>query len=112
MIGDTPPRKFGRAGRSLWDAITTEYQVDDAGGRALLEQCCLANDRLEALAARVDEDGETIRTRTGITKVHPGLPEELALRSLICKTLERLGVNLEVIKPVGRPPRGFGWTGE
>ncbi len=110
--GDTPPRKFGRAGLSLWNAITCGYQVDDAGGIELLAQACLASDRLEALAARIDEDGEIIRTRTGVVKAHPCLKEELALRAFICKTLERLGLNLEVIKPVGRPARGFGWTGE
>jgi hypothetical protein len=111
-IADAPPRKFAHAGLSLWNSITGAYQVYDAGGIELLVQACSASDRLEALAARINEDGEIIRTRTGLTKVHPGLREELALRRFICKTLERLGVNLEVIKPPGRPGGGIGWRGD
>ncbi len=108
--GDAPPRKFGQAGLSLWNAITSGYQVDDGGGIEFLAQACMASDRLEALAARIDEDGEIIRTRTGVIKAHP--KEELALRAFICKTLERLGLNLEVVKPVGRPAGAFGWRGD
>jgi hypothetical protein len=110
--GDAPPRKFGRAGLCLWNSITGAYEVDDAGGIELLSQACLASDRLEALGARIDEDGEIIRTRTGVIKAHPCLKEELALRAFICKTLERLGLNLEVVKPIGRPARGFWWAGD
>ena len=43
-----------------------------------------------------------IATERG-AKTHPALREELSLRRFICRTLERLGLNLEAVKPIGRP---------
>jgi hypothetical protein len=102
--GLAPPRKLGSAGMALWDAVNSEYQIDDAGGRELLMQACLACDRLEALAAQIDSDGEVVRTRTGV-RAHPGLKDEVALRSFVVRTISRLGLNFEAVRPsAGRPP--------
>jgi hypothetical protein len=65
-------------------------------------QACVALDRAEALAACIADDGETIKTRTGL-RVHPAVREELAVRAFICRTLERLGITNEAIKSPGRP---------
>jgi hypothetical protein len=97
-------------GRSwaLWNAIQSEFHISDVGGIELLTQCCAAKDRVDALAEQIDADGEIIRTKTG-PKAHPLLREELSTRSFICRTLQRLGITDEPIKPMGRPPRG--WKG-
>ena len=50
-----------------------------------------------------------IHTRGGI-KMHPGVKDELACRGFVCKTLHRLGLNVETIKPNGRPAVGIGWV--
>jgi hypothetical protein len=102
-----PSRKLGEAGQGLWDAVQNEFRIEDCGGVELLMQACLAADRAEALAARIDKDGETIHTTTGL-KAHPCLKDELAARSFICRTLQRLGITDEAIRPIGRPPRSFG----
>jgi hypothetical protein len=54
-------------------------------------------------------DGEVIHTRNG-PEAHPALRDELQGRAFIVRTLERLGLNVETIKPVSRPsaPR---WSG-
>ena len=65
-------------------------------------QACAAVDRVEALAERINADGEVILVR-GLPKPHPALREELSARSFVVRTLERLGLNLEAIKPIGRP---------
>jgi hypothetical protein len=106
----SPPRKLGERGLSLWNAVQNEYRIDDAGGIELLAQACAAADRVEALAERINTDGEVVHTRAG-PKAHPALRDELAGRAFICRTLERLGLNLETIKPIGRPARGGGWRG-
>ena len=110
FTGITPPRKLGKFGMSLWQAIQSEYRVDDRGGIEILMQLCAAADRAEALAACVERDGETIRTKTGL-RAHPCIREELACRSFICRALERLGLNVEAIKSPGRPGGFAGWTG-
>ena len=100
-----PPRKLGQHGMALWKAVTSEYQVEDAGGIELLFQACQAADRAEALAEQISRDGEIIHTRGGIPRSHPGLKNEIALRSFIVRTVERLGLNFEAVRAsVGRPP--------
>lgn len=93
----------------MWNAIDREYDIVDRGGIEILAQVCAANDRVEALAAQINDDGETVRSRTGVLKGHPCLKDELALRAFICRGLERLGLNIESIKSVGRPA---GWSAD
>jgi len=108
--GSKPPRKLGKVGRSLWDTIQAEYQIADTGGAEMLMQICGASDRLDAIGARIAADGEVIKTRTGL-RAHPLLREETALRAYISRTIERLGLNVEAVKSVGRPASPLGWTG-
>jgi hypothetical protein len=107
-----PPATLAEPGASLWRSVMTQFDIDDCGGLALLEQAALAADRAERLRIQIDEDGEIIRGRTG-PREHPGLRAELAARAFICRTLQRLGVVLvEPTRPApGRPPKSFGWRG-
>jgi hypothetical protein len=108
--GSAPPRKLGVHGMWLWDATMAEYDIADVGGRELLVQACAALDRAEALREAIDRDGEVITTEKG-PKAHPALRDELASRAFVTRTLERLGLNVEAVKPPGRPPQPRGWTG-
>jgi hypothetical protein len=108
--GVSPPRKLGQHGLSLWNSVQTAYRIDDVGGIELLAQACAASDRVEALAERISADGEVVNTRAG-PKAHPALRDELAGRAFIVRTLERLGLNVETIKPVGRPSK-TGWSSD
>jgi hypothetical protein len=105
MHADDPPRPLDTAGRALWDAVQTEYQIGDAAGVETLMQICLMADRAEQLAAAVAKDG----LMTG-TRGNPLLKEELQVRSFIVRSLSRLGLDLEPARPVGRPP-GPQWKG-
>jgi hypothetical protein len=86
------------------ESIQSEYKIHDAAGRELLALACEAADRVGRLAEKIDADGEVIETKNG-PKVHPAVKEELAGRQFICRTLERLGLNLEAVKPIGRPTK-------
>ena len=110
--GTEPPRKLGEHGLSLWRAILNEYQIEDRAGIELLAQACAAEDRAEALAAAIAADGIVTRSKTGVLRSHPAVKDELACRAFICRTLERLGLNIEVIKPQGHPTRPTGWMPE
>ena len=101
-----PPRKLGPAGESLWSRIQSEYRIEDVGEIELLMQACLAADRVDELAAIIDQDGARVVTKTGL-RDHPCLKHELAARAFIVKTLQRLGVTNEPLKSIGRPPRGY-----
>lgn len=108
--GPQPPKRLGEYGRALWDRVQREYEIADAGGVELLAQLCAAEDRAAELAASVDADGVVVLTKSG-PREHPALKLELATRAFICRTIQRLGINLEVVKPAGRPSHGFGWKG-
>jgi hypothetical protein len=101
--GPNPPRPLGKYGRAAWDAVQREYAIEDIGGVEMLALVCSAIDRLEALRAEIDRDGEVLRVR-GALKSHPAIRDETALRAFVVRTLSRLGLNYEAVKPVGRPP--------
>jgi hypothetical protein len=108
----SPPRDLGQHGRKLWDEVQAAYGIADRGGIELLAQACAALDRAEALATAIASDGAIVYTRTGVPKSHSGCKDELACRAFVLRTLERLGLNVEALKPgPGRPPGHLGWTG-
>jgi hypothetical protein len=103
-----PLRSLGRHGQSLWDSVQSEYGVQDSGGLEMLQQACAALDLAENLRAEIVFDGPVIRTR-GTVRDHPALKHELANRAFVVRTLARLGLNFEAVKPVGRPTEPVGW---
>ena len=110
LVSTTPPdrvaspRDLGEHGLSLWRSVTSEYQLEDAGGVAMLALACQALDRAEACRAQIDEDGEMLRTKTGMRE-NPLLKSELANRAFVVRTLAKLGLDVEPVRPsAGRPP--------
>jgi hypothetical protein len=100
--GPQPPRSLGEHGLTLWQNVMSECEIEDVGGLEVLAQICGAKDRLEAMRTQIDADGETIIVK-GVPKPHPLLRDEIQIRAFICRGLARLGLNLEAVKPVGRP---------
>ena len=82
-----------------------EYQIADVGGLELLAEACAARDRVQSLREAINRDGETF-CRSGLVRAHPALRDELAGRAFVCRVLEKLGITVEPLKPVGRPPKG------
>jgi hypothetical protein len=96
---------LGPAGQQLWDGVLDEYTIQDRGS---LELLCLASealDRVERLRARIDVDGEVLRDAKGSPKANPSVRDELQGRAFVARCLEKLGLTLEPVKSVGRPPR-------
>jgi phage terminase small subunit len=101
-----PPPSLDEPGRNFWRRIMSEFVIDDTAGRALLEQACAGLDRAEKLAEVIRQDGEVVRTRTGV-RAHPAIREELSARSFVVRTIQRLGLTLEPLRASpGRPPGG------
>jgi hypothetical protein len=102
-----PSRPLGEAGTELWNAIQGEYFITDAGGVELLLQACALADRIAGLAAEIERSGLMIPAKEG-SRSNPLLKEEVAARSLLIRTLQKLGITEESIRPIGRPPHGTG----
>jgi hypothetical protein len=104
-----PPRPLGRHGTELWRSIMNEYEIADRGGTELLAEACVMLDRAEELAAAIGRDGVVIYGKSG-PREHPAVKGELGARSFVVRTLGRLGLDVEAIKSVGRPPPGNHWN--
>jgi hypothetical protein len=90
----------------------SEYAIEDSGGLEMLALACEALDRVADLRAEIERDGAVVRTR-GIVKDHPALKHVQSAEAFVVRTLSRMGLNFEPVKPVGRPggPRSPGWSG-
>ena len=109
--GIQPPRQLGQHGTAFWQRVQGEYAITDAGGIEILMQGCSALDRAEAMAAIVAREGAVIHTRSGTVKSHPAVREELAARTIVMRSIQRLGIDVAPIKSQGRPTKPLGWTG-
>jgi hypothetical protein len=98
-----PARPLGEHGQRLWNKIVAEFDIDDAPGVELLTAACQSLDRAEQCAECIDRDGPTVRGPTGI-RAHPCIREELSCRNFTVRALRQLGVTLEPLRAVGRPP--------
>jgi hypothetical protein len=99
-----PPGKLGAVGLSLWNDITGSYEFSDRASYETLFQACAAAERAARLRDLIDEAGEVQKTRAGF-RDHPALKHELACRAFVCRSLARLGLDLEPLRAAaGRPP--------
>jgi hypothetical protein len=113
VVGGSPepdpigmPTGLEAAGATLWRQCTTEYDISDCAGAAMLEAACRALDRAERCRKIIDADGEVTMTRAG-PREHCLLKCELASRAFTVRTLARLGLSFEPLRShSGRPP-GF-----
>jgi hypothetical protein len=106
--GPAPPVGLGSMGTSLWVDIVAAYEFSDRASYETLGQACMAADRAESCRKQIEEDGEVIRSR-GSVRDHPLIKHELAARAFVVRTLARLGLDLEPVRPgPGRPGGGVG----
>ena len=96
------PADLGPAGRELWQSLTSEFDICDAEGLFMLGQACRSVDRAERCKAEIDATGELISVR-GQYRAHPLIRDETASRALAIRTVQKLGLRLEPVKPIGRP---------
>jgi hypothetical protein len=102
-----PPRRLGKPGRELWELVHGQYQIVDAGGLEMLAQACEATDMLSLLTAQVEQDGPVIKVKGAGLRDHPALRHIIAHRAFVVRTLARLGLDVEAVRPVGRPAGTF-----
>jgi hypothetical protein len=99
------PDDLGPDGARLWQRVQSEFDVQDIGGLTLLEQAARALDRAERCRRVIDEQGEAMKCKGGVFKEHPLLRAELQNRALVARLITKLGIDLEPIRAIGRPPK-------
>jgi hypothetical protein len=100
---DGMPSDLGPEAQAFWRSSMREYRIVDVGGISLLRECCRALDRAERCRVLINRDGEIVQTKHG-PKEHPLLKVEAINRSLAARLIRALGLDVEPIRSVGRPP--------
>jgi hypothetical protein len=98
-----PPPELGEHGKNLWTSVMQQYDITDAGGWETLKQACLACQRAERCRQIIDQQGEVLMIR-GQIRSHPLLRDEIQNRAFVIKAIQRLGLDLEPMKAIGRQP--------
>lgn len=75
-----PPSELSPEARKLWSEILADYEIDDAGGLAMLRQLCEALDRLRECQQELKADGLTVKGYRGQPRPHPLLKTESECR--------------------------------
>lgn len=108
------PDGLGSGGRSLWDAITADHDLD-AAQFVQLEEACRAKDRLDRLNGLLTGDADTwatlvhdLRTEDYELKIDAALTQANATANLMKQLLAalRLPDPMSGKKPQYRGPRG------
>jgi hypothetical protein len=110
LITDAPrsdaegmPPDLGPEAQAFWRSCMREYRIVDPAGISLLQGCCLAIHRAQRCRILIDRDGEIVQTKHG-PKDHPLLKIEALNLSLAARLIRALGLDVEPIRSVGRPP--------
>jgi hypothetical protein len=99
-----PPKSLKKAGRTLWNAIQSEYGINDPGGLAHLVTACRSEDDIQRMRDAVASDGDTITDRFQQKREHPLLGAIRGLEAVKRQALKSLNLDIEPLrdKP-GRP---------
>jgi P27 family predicted phage terminase small subunit len=98
------PRSLSKAARRLWLQVTTDFEVTDSAGLALLTQALYAWDRCEAARALVDAEGAVVRDRFNQLVPHPAVRIERDSRAQFVRCMAALNLDVQPARPPGRPP--------
>jgi P27 family predicted phage terminase small subunit len=100
----TPPPGLGDRSREWWARLQAEYAISDSGGLAVLDLAAQAHSRMDEARTILDRDGITVESGRGGLRPHPAVVIERDARIAVVACLRQLGLDLEPVKPIGRPP--------
>ncbi|MFJ3635228.1 hypothetical protein [Streptomyces sp. NPDC090112] len=96
------PEGLAEAGRTLWQQITTDYELG-ADELALLGQACRTLDELEAIGTSLAAGPVVVHGSTGQPKASALFAEARAHRLVLAKLLDQLALPAEG-EDVGKTP--------
>lgn len=100
------PSGLSRKGKSLWAAVTTEFELAEHEA-AQLEEACRVRDTIALLQGLVAEDGAMIESSQGM-RLHPAIAEVRQQQLALARLLATLNVPapVEDSLPSSRGVRG------
>ena len=101
------PESLSAPGKQMFQAIASEYGIDDSVGLKLLQSGCEAFDLIQECQQQLKVDGLMVGDGER-RKVHPLLATIRDARSAMLQNLKALNCDLEPLKEIGRPKGGRG----
>lgn len=98
-----PQGRFTSEARRLWRRVVSEWDFDDAA-LVVLERACEAFQRMREAQAQLAKDGSYYVDKSGNPRAHPALGVEKDSRTAMLNAIKMLGISLEPVGDVGRPP--------
>jgi len=83
------------AGQRFRAAYERDFEPDDAGEQAVLEQVIQLLDRVEQMNARIDADGRVVVGGNGQSAPHPLLAQVRVAAETVGRLIARLGLHDE-----------------
>lgn len=98
------PRELGPEGRQLWVELVVEYEIEDAGGLAILRLACESWQRYKDAQRQIKADGMSFLDRFDQVRAHPLLAIERDSRAQCLQALKSLNLGIEPLRDgPGRP---------
>lgn len=89
------PRGLNTEAAILWRKITSQFDISDAGGLAILQTACEALTSLRKMEAIVKDEGLSHKDRFNQQKAHPLLAMIRDTRAQYLAALKMLNLDLE-----------------
>lgn len=110
MAERRPPRHLGPAGKTLWRAVTAEYELFPHQFVAL-ELAADAYDRCVQAREALRGDGLLVEDRFGkATKPHPAIAVERDSRIAVMRALRELDLEIDDLPAASTSPRPKIWV--
>lgn len=93
------PRGLRVAGRRLWDAVTTDFELDESA-QAVLAQAAYTVDELEVLRVKLADIDPIVESGHG-PRIHPAWVEARTRRLALAKIIQSLGLPKELAEDAG-----------
>lgn len=100
-----PPEHLSAEAKSLWKSILVEWDFsDDPVALRILESALEHFDTKRVMQDVLHREGRVIRDRFDKPKIHPAVDAERKADAAMRAAFGSLGLELEPIKGIGRPP--------
>ncbi|MBK0400643.1 P27 family phage terminase small subunit [Limibaculum sp. M0105] len=106
-----PPKHLSKEAASWWRSLIAEYEISDVAGLTLVTTAAECLDRMRAAQDAIRKHGEVIEDRYGSVKTNPACSLEKDSRNGLLAALKALNLDLEPVKPRGRPVAVPAWRG-
>jgi len=101
-IRNAAPPQLGAEARRWWDRIVAAYEIEDEGGRLLLQTAMEAFQLMRECQAAIARDGLVTRGSKRQPRAHPLLAAERDARAQMLAALKQLNLDLEPLRDLKR----------